>query len=406
VKAGLTLLVVLALGALAANFLLQDNGYVLINFRGYVIEMSVPILAFLTLLTYILVRLLVRLWRAPRQLGEAAARRRVRKAGERITQGYIEIGQGNFARGEKLLTKGARNSETPLLNYLEAARAAQAQGDTERRDVWLTMASEQEPRALATVLLTKAQLQQEAKDTDGALQTLQEVLQTSPRNPEALRIQAEIHVSRDNWQALEQSLPQLRKLGKMSVTTLDEWTTRTWSVLLRHAGSDKTRGKQLWKALPRSLREVPELVIARAQSLLSAGEGRQAESLLRAALKLAWHDDLILAYGALEQPSAADCLKRVEKWLPSRSEDPILLLVAARLCMATELWGKARSYYESSAAIRSEPQTWYELGQLLLQLGEQQQAFSIFQKNLTPGYGAAEVPRLPDARMDDGQPAA
>ncbi len=92
-KAGLTLLIVLALGALAANFLLQDNGYVLINFRGYVIEMSVPILAFLAVLTYILVRFLVRLWRAPRQLGEVAARRRVRKAGERITQGYIEIGQ-------------------------------------------------------------------------------------------------------------------------------------------------------------------------------------------------------------------------------------------------------------------------------------------------------------------------
>ena len=405
-KAGLTLLVVLALGALAANFLLQDNGYVLINFRGYVIEMSVPVLIFLSILTYLLVRFLVRLWRAPRQLGEAAARRRVRKAGERITQGYIEIGQGNFARGEKLLTKGARNSETPLLNYLEAARAAQAQGDAERRDAWLTMASEQEPRARETVLLTKAQLQQDAEDIDGALQTLQEVLQTSPRNPEALRIQAEIHVSRENWQALEQSLPLLRKLGKMSVATLDEWTTRTWAELLSNAGSDKARGKQLWKPLPRPLREAPELLVARAQSLLSAGEGRQAEALLRTALKLAWHDDLVLAYGALAQPAAADRLKRVEDWLLSRSDDPILLLVAARLCMATELWGKARSYYESSAAIRPEPETWYELGQLLLQLGEQQQAFSIFQKGLAPGYGDAEVPRLPDARMEDGQPAS
>ena len=75
-KAGLTLLIVLVLGALTAHFLLQDNGYVLINFRGYVIEMSVPILAFLALLTYMLVRFLIHLWRAPRQLGEAAARRR------------------------------------------------------------------------------------------------------------------------------------------------------------------------------------------------------------------------------------------------------------------------------------------------------------------------------------------
>ncbi len=400
-KAGLTLLIVLALGALAANFLLQDNGYVLINFRGYVIEMSVPILAFLAVLTYILVRFLVRLWRAPRQLGEVAARRRVRKAGERITQGYIEIGQGNFARGEKLLTKGARNSETPLLNYLEAARAAQAQGDTERRDAWLTMASEQEPRARETILLTRAQLQLDAGDETGALQTLNEVLELSPRNPEGLRLQAEIFVGQKNWAALEQSLPALRKLDKMPVATLDEWTVRTWTVLLRDTGIDKARGKRLWKMLPGSLQELPELLAARSQSLLAAGEVRQAESLLRTALKRQWHDDLVLAYGALEQPSESDRLKRVESWLQDRPEDPVLLLVAARLCVVTELWGKARSYYESSVAVRPEPQTWHELGQLLLQLGEQEQAFGAFQKGLTQGYGDTEVPRLPGASMED-----
>ena len=37
----------LAAGSIAAHFLLQDNGYVLINFRGYAVEMSVPVLLFL-----------------------------------------------------------------------------------------------------------------------------------------------------------------------------------------------------------------------------------------------------------------------------------------------------------------------------------------------------------------------
>ncbi|MBT8421873.1 MAG: hypothetical protein KJP03_02040, partial [Gammaproteobacteria bacterium] len=190
-KASIFIVVVLALGALAAHYLMADNGYVLINFRGYTVEMSVPVMAFLLLLTYMVVRLLVRVWRAPRKLGEAVAQRRLRKAGERITLGYIELGQGNFAKGERLLTKGARNSETPLLNYLAAARAAHAQGDTERRDAWLDMAAEQEPRAEATVLLTRAQLQMDDDDVDGAAETLSEVLEASPKNTEALRLKAE-----------------------------------------------------------------------------------------------------------------------------------------------------------------------------------------------------------------------
>ncbi len=401
-KTGLIILLVLALGALVANYAMQDNGYVLINFLGYQAEMSVPVLAFLLILAYTGVRLLVHVWRAPRRLGEAAARRRVRKAGERITQGYIELAQGNFARGEKLLTKGARNSETPLLNYLAAARAAQAQGDTERRDNWLKMAGEQEPRALATVLLTRAELQLEDGDTDAAMQTLQQVLDDAPRNPEALRLQAEILLQRQDWAALEKSLPVLRKLGKLPAATLDEWTVLTWSALLREAGGDRGRGKSLWKSVPRPLRSAPQLIAARASALAAAGDEMQAEAVLRSALNSQWHDDLVLAYGALET-APAERLKRVEKWLRDRPEDALLLLVAARLCLATELWGKARSYYESSVAMDPAPQSWHELGQLLLQLGEQEQAFKAFQQGLTQGQAGPGLPRLTGSRGADAR---
>ncbi|NND53891.1 MAG: hypothetical protein HKN56_02845 [Gammaproteobacteria bacterium] len=400
-KASIFIVVVLALGALAAHYLMADNGYVLINFRGYTVEMSVPVMAFLLLLTYMVVRLLVRVWRAPRKLGEAVAQRRLRKAGERITLGYIELGQGNFAKGERLLTKGARNSETPLLNYLAAARAAHAQGDTERRDAWLDMAAEQEPRAEATVLLTRAQLQMDDDDVDGAAETLSEVLEASPKNTEALRLKAEIAVAREEWRVLEELLPRLRKSRKVPATLLDEWTVSAWVPLLEDAAGDSARSRSLWKAVPKALQDRPALIRARVRSLLAAGESRQAESLLRSALKKQWAEELVLAYGDLETPPAADRLKRVEKWLQQHPEDPSVLLVAARLCVATELWGKARSYYESSVAIRPSPQAWHELGQLLQQMGEQEGAFNAFQQGLTQSYPGAELPRLPNAKLSD-----
>ncbi len=44
-RAGFLIVAALLLGAVATHFLLENNGYVLISFRGYTVEMSVPVLA-------------------------------------------------------------------------------------------------------------------------------------------------------------------------------------------------------------------------------------------------------------------------------------------------------------------------------------------------------------------------
>ena len=73
----------------------------------------------------------------------------------------------------------------------------------------------------------------------------------------------------------------------------------------------------------------------------------------------------------------------------------MLLLAAGRSCIRNELWGKARSYLESSLAIRPTPEAYHELGQLMLQLGEKEAATSAFAKGLTlSNLGAPDVPRL------------
>jgi HemY protein len=399
-KTGLAVIVALALGALAANYLLQDNGYVLINFRGYAVEMSVPVLVLLLLLAYLAVRICTHILRAPHRLGELAAQRRQRKAGERITRGYIELGEGNFARGEKLLTKGVRNSDTPLLNYLAAARAAQAQGDRERRDNWLRMAYEQDPRASAAVLLTQAELQLANDEFETCRATLNKVLEMTPNNIEALRLKTELCVMRSDWDELHGLLPILRKRGHVADEILDDWFVRTWCALLGAATKDPGRIRELWKQLPKHLREQPQLIHARIDALIADGQLSEAESIIRKALDKNWSEELVLLYGQLEADGAAQ-LRNAESWLRQRPEDAALLLTAARLCMRNELWGKARSYFETSNAIRPSPEAWHDLGQLMLQLGEEGQASQAFQKGLTLSYTGPEVLRLEDQLGSD-----
>ncbi len=379
-KFALLFVAFLIFGALAANFLLDNNGYVLINFAGYSVEMSVPVLALCLLVGYLTVRALVRLWQAPAQLGEAAARARARRANKRITQGYIELAEGNFAKGEKLLTRGIRSSETPLLNYLAAARAAQAQGDTARRDNWLQMAEEQDPEARSAVLLTQAELQLRNNETAAARATLESILQRSPRSSEAVRLLAEVSIAEKDWRKLEPLLPKLQK--RLSKDQHREWSELCFVGLLRDAGRVSSEIDNVWRRVPRKLRNSHKLVAARIQAVTLAGEHAQAEELIRKALNKQWDTELVKRYGQLLTAEPQKLLKQSEKWLQDRPDDPDLLLAAGRLCLRSKLWGKARSYIESSIALRPLPEAYNELGQLMLKLDEPERASEAFRQGL------------------------
>ena len=158
-KFGIICVVTLVVAALAANFLLQDPGAVVITFRGKIIEMSFFVLAMIVGLLFVSIWTITYLVKAPRKLGEAAGRYRSSRAGERLTRGVIEVAEGNFAKGERLVARAAGVSQAPLLNYLQAARAAHLLGQDERRDSWLKQAYTNLPGAANAVLLTQAELQ-------------------------------------------------------------------------------------------------------------------------------------------------------------------------------------------------------------------------------------------------------
>lgn len=399
-KTGFTIIVALVIGALAAHLALPDNGYALVNFRGYIIETSVPVFLLLLILAYLAVRALIYLWRAPRLLGEAWARSRARRAGKKATQGYIALAEGRLAQGERLLTSGARHSETPLLNYLAAARAAQMQGDRQRRDAWLNMACIQEPAATDAVLLTQAELQLEDGQYPEALGSLNRVRERQPGHAQALRLLGDLHQRRQEWQPLAELLPLIRRHGNVAADMLDDWSVAAYGNIMATLQTDRSALERLWEDVPRHLRREPRLTLARAQALIACSAVDDAEVEIRRTLKEDWSEALVSLYGQLAVTDPAAHLKRIEAWLKEHPEDPALLLAAGRTCVRHQLWGKARSYFEASLAIRAVPETYRALGLLMAQVGEVQSASRAFERGLsmaTTAQPATSVATLPAA---------
>ncbi len=379
---GLGIILTLALGALAGHYLLQDNGYVLVSFFGYVVEMSVPVALFLLLVAYLGVRLIAWIWRVPRELGEATARARVRWAGRQATRGYIAIAQGKLARGERLLTRGARRSGAPLMNYLAAARLAHQQNDPARRDGWLRLAYEQEPAAADAVLLAQAEMQMDDQAFDEALATLNRIREHNPRHGQALRLLAALYWRLQDHRALIDLLPSLRAAPPLPPEKLNRWTTEAFCALLADPALAEAGIGTLWDEVPKGLRHPPPLVLARARALARCGAVTVAEAEVRRALRDHWDPGLIAFYGELQVPDAGRQLKNAESFLRERPEDPDLLLAVGRLSYRNQLWGKARSYLETSLAIRPTPETCEALGQLMQRIGDKDAAARAFQRGL------------------------
>lgn len=392
--AGLAIVLTLALGALAGHYLMADNGYVLVSFAGYVVEMSVPVALFALLLGYLAVRLVAWLWRVPRELGEATARARVRWAGRQATRGFIAIAEGKLAQGERLLTRGARRSGAPLMNYLAAARLAHQQNDAARRDGWLRLALTQEPAATDAVLLAQAEMQMDDEDFDAALTTLRQIRERNPRHAQALKLLAALHWRRRDWRTLADLLPELRASPPLPQAKLARWTTDAFEALLGDLALDERGIDGLWNEVPKTLRREPRLVLARARALARGGNPAAAEAEIRRALRDQWDAALIRCYGELQVPEVAQHLKNAEAFLRERPEDPDLLLTTGRLSFRNQLWGKARSYLETSLAIRPAPETCEALGQLLQRIGEREAAARAFERGLTlrTAAAAANVP--------------
>jgi len=399
-KFGLFVVLVLVASAFAAHFLMQDPGYVVINFRSYLVEMSVPALLAALFLLVFAGWLLVKLFNAPRKLGEAAGRYRSGRAGHRLTKGMIEVAEGNFARGEKLLARAASSSDAPLLNYLQAARAAHLLGEDERRDSWLRQAYENTPEAASAVLLTQAELQLDQGQHEQALATLRKLEEKSPNHSYALNLLGRLYYRLEDWTQLEALLPRLAKYGRIDADLLDKWAVRVHRENIGRAADADTL-LAAWGSVPKNLRNDSSLLEAWFGGLIRTGQHDKAEKEIAAELKRQWRPALVRLFGMIDGNDPGKQLSRAEDWLKTHPDDPDLLLAAARLCLKNELWGKARSYLDTAISIRPSPEAYEEFGRLLNQLGESDAAAEAYRSGLSL---VAPAPRraLPDLRRSTG----
>ncbi|OGO94039.1 MAG: hypothetical protein A3F41_04610 [Coxiella sp. RIFCSPHIGHO2_12_FULL_44_14] len=361
--------------------------YVLITYHHWMIETSlwVAVLCLLVLffVLYWIIRFLARTATAAKRYHYWRMSRRHRKARTLTQRGLCELAEGDWSQAEEILVRAAKLSKKPLIDYLSAARAAQAQQAFERRDNYLRLAHHADKNATIAIGLTQAQLQIDGKQWEQALATLQHLYQRAPTHCYILKLLASVFVELNEWKKCENLLPLLKKYRAIPEKELQQLERNIYLTLL-----DETRNKEssiltaFWKSLPRHYKQEMDFIMAYVNILFAKGLDEMAMEQIEHSIKKEWNAKLITLYGQVRDGHTTHQLPIAEHWLKKHPHDLALLLCLSHLCMREKLWGKAQDYLQQSIAIKPSATAYIKLANLYEMLNENQKAQQCFRTAL------------------------
>ncbi len=354
----LLILVIVTLGVIL--LLREYPGFVLVRYGDHSLKIN---LAFalaaslvLAIAVYYAVKLLFGVLRMPGAMQRRTQNRRFGKARQQLNQGLIDLAEGRFEQAENRLMRLVDFSESPLVHYLAAARAAQLQGKHDARDNYLKAAHEANPDAELAIGVTQAELQLAHRQNEQALATLTHLRGIAPRHDYVLMLLARAYYELEDWPALVEILADVRRKKLIEDNRLRKMELAGYSGLLEDAADSQPDFAKTWKSIPKPMQS--DVHMTRFYLDMMARRGWYNDSagqLVVKSLDNQWDDELIEVYGRFEAKDANAQLARAEKWLDDFGHNENLLLALGRISMRARLWGKAQSYFEASIGARATP---------------------------------------------------
>jgi HemY protein len=386
-------LIIIALAlVLGASWILvaeNDPGFVLLQYGSWSIETSLVIfvLFFIVLLIagYMTLRSVFLVKNAPKRMSRWTKAQRKQRASQALTRGLISLEEGRWAEAERLFIRHASNSETPLLHYLSAARAAQKLGADERCDNYLQLAHDTTEGADIAVGMVQANLQINAGNNDQALATLQHLREISPKHPYVLDVLQKLYREMEQWQDVKAVLPDLRKrhvLPNADMVALDNDTNHK-QLLVALEQQDWTLMDEIWAQADYKARQVESFLVPYVKGLIIQEKLDLAVELIERFMVKEWSDELVSFYGQIQHGESLKRLAKIESWLVNRQDNVNLLLAAGRLAKTNQIWSKAEQYLSNCIEHQPSGDAYNELAEVFIEQGQEQKAAECYKQGFT-----------------------
>lgn len=382
--------------SVATIYLIQDPGYVFVQWGAWQVELSVAlsvtVLAVFVLIAYILIALFASLIAVPGRIKNAVKINRERKSRLTSTRGYMHLVQGDWNKAEKLLNAAIADEDSQVMGRLAAAYSAQQRGDSAKRDGHLDKAQKNAGEFRPAVDLVRARLLIEDGKPKAAAEVLQRLRRSAPNNAVVLRLLSEIHVRQGEFNAAFDLLPQLRKANAYSQAELEAIEAEVIESKFASIGLASELLK-LWKSLASASRSDTRYTVAYVKKLLEFGRYQEAERVIRESIAKSWNSELAYLYGCIEgSMDASRMLAAASEWESKRPNDARLLLTLGKLAHRCGKHKDAAGYLERSIRLQSNAEAYFEFGRLMDSQGDAAGASDAFKSGMQALSGAKATP--------------
>lgn len=202
----LFLMLILLAGLVAGPYLSGKQGYVLISTANHDIEMTIPTLVIIFVLSLAVVYLVQAAISRFCSLNKSTygwfSRRKRLKAEKQTLAGLIKMDEGDYAKAEKLIGKNAKHATEPVLNFIKAAEAAQQKGDEFSANKYLIEATKLAGNDNLVVELARTRILLQQGKLSAARSSIDSLLLLAPYNPEVLRLAVDIYLQSKAYTSL------------------------------------------------------------------------------------------------------------------------------------------------------------------------------------------------------------
>lgn len=373
-------LLLAVLGALLAQLLLQDPGFVLVRFRGTDYETTVA--AGLGMLLAFMFGLAL-LWSLLRLPFVALKRHRQRRARAQLVDGLHAHQRGEYQRAEHLLKQAATHGDGGNLARMHAARAAAARGDDAAATAHLDALGERDATSQA---LLRAEHALDGGKPGEALTAL-DAPRAQPLPPRGLQLRAEALAASGRGFEAYGLLGALRQQQALPAPRLDALQSMLAAQSLQESANASELADR-WDALPPGIQTTRAVVAAYARRAAAMGWNEAATRSLEQALDRQWDEDLVELYGQLDVSRLEERRAQTERWLQEHPSSPALLLAIARLAKAQGHLPQAERTLHRAIAQGAGSPAWETLGDIATQSGDESRARLAYANALRSQRGA------------------
>ncbi len=337
-------LVVIILAGWLGTLIARDPGYVLIAYEDFSLQTSlwvlIALIVLITVAFYYTIRFVRAMFGAWSTFGIWQDNRRVKKSNNLTNKGMALLAEGETSRAVKFLEGGAANNQAKGINYLAAARAADEAGDSEARETFLRMSEESDASLGKARCVTTAELALRRGDYAGCLAALEGLTQ----NDHVLGLQKTAQAKLGNYEGMLALVPLLRKQDKSAAL---DYEAKAALLAFEDLNADEARSR-LFKSLSGETRANNDVLLAYANALDDKGP---CEPLLRAAIKQAWDEQLVVCYAGLPDSTLKVRSKNAAAWLKQHEGSAALQYCLGRIHEAEGEKDQAKAAYSKSIEI-------------------------------------------------------